>query len=96
MLGHSRMVNNDQIVDCLERGWIVVVPNHRLSPQVDIYAGPIQDVRDLLHWIRSGELDRSIATSGSELRSDLNSILAFGTSAGGTISLSLVRFLQSF
>jgi acetyl esterase/lipase len=91
MLGHSNMVNKDQVQDCLDRGWIVVVPNHRLSPQVDIFEGPVQDTRDLLAWIHDGKLDDVIAKeSSSAVRSDLEKVVAFGTSAGGTLALSLV------
>lgn len=91
MLGHSRMVNKDQIEDCLNRGWIVVVPDHRLCPQVDIFEGPVQDIRDLLHWIQNGELNKIISekTSGAVF-CDVDRIVAFGTSAGGTLALCLV------
>jgi acetyl esterase/lipase len=94
MLGHSDMVNKDQVQDCVERGWIVVVPNHRLCPQVDLLEGPVQDIRDLLSWIYKGELDRVIAEKGSSVKSDLDKVVAFGTSAGGTLSLCLVCLLS--
>jgi acetyl esterase/lipase len=90
MLGASSMVNNDQIIDCLERGWIVVVPDHRLCPQVDILEGPIQDIRDLSSWIHSGKLDDELSHYGSELCCDLEKVIAFGTSAGGHLAMSLV------
>lgn len=95
MLGHSRMVSKDQIRDCLDRGWIVVVPNHRLCPQVNILEGPIQDCRDLLRWIYDGHLDAVLAgkEDTAKFSCDLDRVIAFGTSSGGTIALSLVRFL---
>jgi acetyl esterase/lipase len=91
MLGSSLMVNNDQIIDCLERGWIVVVPNHRLCPQFNLLEGPITDIRDLSSWIHAGRLDEQLEKFGSSLRCDLFKVIAFGTSAGGHLSLCLVR-----
>ncbi|KAI1694095.1 hypothetical protein Ddc_22353 [Ditylenchus destructor] len=41
IVGSARMVNQDQIEHCLERGWIMVVPNHRLCPGVDLLEGPL-------------------------------------------------------
>ncbi|KAF4992352.1 hypothetical protein FDECE_13741 [Fusarium decemcellulare] len=90
MLGSSKMVNKDQIQDCIDRGWIVLAPNHRLSPQVNILEGPIQDSRDLLEWIYSGELQGVISSStGTPYLVDLDHVFAFGTSAGGTLALCL-------
>lgn len=88
MLGHSRMVSLPQVEDCLGRGWIVVVPNHRLCPGVNILEGPMQDIRDLLTWIQDGQLDSILSTHG--YRADLDNIAAFGTSSGGHLALSLV------
>jgi acetyl esterase/lipase len=93
MLGHSGMVNKDQIQDCLDRGWIVVVPDHRLCPQVEI-SEIVDDIRDLLRWIQSGRLDGILAKeSKSSVQCDLERVIAFGTSAGGHLSLCLVSSL---
>lgn len=94
MLGASEMVNRDQIKDCIDRGWIVVVPNHRLCPQVDLLEGPIQDCRDLLAWIYDGGLGRSIHENSHAHGCDLDHVFSFGTSAGGHLSLCLVRPLD--
>ncbi|KAH1692716.1 hypothetical protein KXX35_006980 [Aspergillus fumigatus] len=88
MLGHSRMVSTPQVNDCLGRGWIVVVPNHRLCPGVNLLEGPMQDIRDLLAWIHAGHLDTVLAQYGP-YRSDLENVAAFGTSSGGHLALSL-------
>lgn len=80
MLGSSRMINQDQVRDCLKRGWVVLAPNHRLCPQVDLLEGPVQDCRDLLSWIYAGELGEIIDTSR---------VFAFGTSSGGTLAMCL-------
>ncbi|ORY69550.1 Alpha/Beta hydrolase protein [Pseudomassariella vexata] len=89
MLGSSSMVNNDQINDCLSRGWIVVVPNHRLCPQVNLLEGPMQDSRDLLAWIYDGGLQRVIGEQSKPHQVDLDHVFAFGTSSGGHLALSL-------
>ncbi|KAL5358907.1 alpha/beta-hydrolase [Aspergillus floccosus] len=89
MLGHSRMVSMPQIDDCLARNWIVVVPNHRLCPQVNILDGPISDCRDLLQWIYAGQLDAYLQSQNKPHRVDHQRVMAFGTSSGGTLALSL-------
>ena len=91
MLGNSRMVSPTQIDDCLNRGWIVLVPNHRLCPQVDVLEGPITDIRDLLAWVYNGDLDSVL--EGRGVKTDLENVAAFGTSSGGTLALCLVGFL---
>ena len=91
MLGSSKMVNLDQVQDCLDRGWIILAPNHRLCPQVNLLEGPIQDCRDLLSWVHDGSLEKFIGDSNVETyKLDLEHVFAFGTSSGGTLALSLV------
>jgi acetyl esterase/lipase len=94
MLGHSRMVSLPQVNDCLERGWIVLVPNHRLCPGVNLLEGPMQDIRDLLSWVYDGHLDAVLNEQGA-YRADLLNVAAFGTSSGGHLALGLVSELQS-
>lgn len=79
MLGSSKMVNLDQVQDCLDRGWIVLAPNHRLCPQVNLLEGPIQDCRDLLSWVYDGGLARFIdGLSAGARRLDLEHVLRSG------------------
>ncbi|KAK0654900.1 Alpha/Beta hydrolase protein [Cercophora newfieldiana] len=91
MLGSSEMVNSDQVQDCLDRGWIVVAPNHRLCPQVDLLEGPIGDCRACLAWIYDGGLGDAISkeTKSVTYTLDLDHVFAFGTSSGGTLALCL-------
>ncbi|PKS06015.1 hypothetical protein jhhlp_007849 [Lomentospora prolificans] len=92
MLGSSDLVNKDQVQDCLNRGWIVLVPNHRLCPQVNLLEGPMRDCRDLLAWIHDGGLAKAISgQTATPYAIDHDRIMAFGTSSGGTLALSLVR-----
>ncbi|KAF1982741.1 alpha/beta-hydrolase [Aulographum hederae CBS 113979] len=91
MLGHSAMVNPDQVDDMRLRGWIVVAAEHRLCPQIDILEGPITDARDLLACIYDGGLDKELQardeTKGFGV--DMERVCAFGTSSGGTLALAL-------
>lgn len=94
MLGDSRMVSIPQVTDCVNRGWIVVVPNHRLCPQVDIYDGPLRDIRDCLEWVYAEDgLDEFLKTQG-EYQVDREKVMAFGTSSGGMLALGLVSILH--
>ena len=96
MLGDSRMISIPQVNDCLSRGWIVVVPNHRLCPQVDIRDGPLCDVRDCLEWVYdSNGLEGFLqSTQGLEgYRVDRERVMAFGTSSGGMLALGLVSLI---
>lgn len=90
MLGSSRMVNQDQIRDCLSRGWVVISPNHRLCPQVNVLEGPMQDCRDLLSWIYDGSLSQALGDQQQRVNLDLDRVYATGTSSGGTLALALV------
>ncbi|KAI9662342.1 MAG: hypothetical protein M1821_008509 [Bathelium mastoideum] len=85
------MVSSDQIQDCQDRGWIVVVPEHRLCPQVNILEGPVADCRDLLEWIYAGNLNEELAKNATtaSFRVDDERVITFGTSSGGTLALAL-------
>lgn len=96
MLGDSCMISIPQVNDCLSRGWIVVVPNHRLCPQVNIRDGPLRDVRDCLEWIYSDDgLGGFLRESeeGKEYAVDKEKVMAFGTSSGGMLACGLVGLL---
>ncbi|KAJ5895601.1 hypothetical protein N7495_007292 [Penicillium taxi] len=89
MLGHSRMISMSQVDDCLARGWIVLAPNHRLCPGVNLLEGPMQDIRSLLAWVYEGHLDNFLSEQAQPFRADLDNVAAFGTSSGGHLALSL-------
>ncbi|KAF2668883.1 alpha/beta-hydrolase [Microthyrium microscopicum] len=89
MVGASSMINKDQIKDCLDRKWIVVSPNHRLCPQVDVLEGPMTDIRDFLAWIYDGNLDKELKNAGLEVSVNKDKVMSFGTSSGGHLALSL-------
>ncbi|KAL4945922.1 hypothetical protein BDV06DRAFT_218817 [Aspergillus oleicola] len=102
MLGHSGLVSLAQVSDCLGRGWIVVSPNHRLCPGVDVTA-LMEDVRDLLGWCYGefdceglegkqgldGVLEGVEKEKGRKYKVDKDRVMAMGTSSGGFLALSL-------
>lgn len=90
------MVSRPQISDCLSRGWIVLVPNHRLCPGVDVLQGPMRDIRDFLAWVYTGCLDDELRKLRRGFRADLERVVAFGTSSGGMLALGLVCLLPLF
>jgi acetyl esterase/lipase len=92
MLGNSRMVSISQIQDCLDRNWIVVVPDHRICPGVNILDGPVEDCRDLLSWVYTGGLEGFLQEQGTQYEVDGEKAMAFGTSSGGFLALSLVCY----
>lgn len=97
MLGDSSLISTSQVTDCLNRGWIVVAPNHRLCPQVDISDGPLMDVRDCLGWVfaHGQGLEGFLKTRGLEgYAVDRERVMGFGTSSGGMLALSLVCHLS--
>ncbi|KAI3393412.1 hypothetical protein diail_4307, partial [Diaporthe ilicicola] len=87
IFGSSRLINADQVRDCLSRDWIVLSPQFRLCPQVDILEGPIGDTRACLAWVHSGDLDRELGAYG--LSADLDRVASYGMSSGGSIALCL-------
>ncbi|KAB8227441.1 Alpha/Beta hydrolase protein [Aspergillus alliaceus] len=90
MLGNSRMVSIPQIQDCLSRNWVVVVPNHCLCPGVNILEGPVEDCWGLLALVYEGILEEFLRDQGSTwVGVDVEKVMAFGTSSGGFLALSL-------
>ncbi|KAL4801944.1 Alpha/Beta hydrolase protein [Aspergillus unguis] len=97
ILGHSKLVSFAQIQDCLSRGWIVVCPNHRLCPGVNLKDGPLADTRDFLSWVyaSNGGLDSVLENfdaengKGTRYRVDKDRVMALGTSSGGFLALGL-------
>jgi len=90
MLGHSKMNNVDIIEDCLERGWIVLSIEHRLCPGVNVFEGPMTDVKDVYLWIKEGGLAKGMQDASCSVEPDPDRVMVMGTSAGGHLALSLV------
>jgi acetyl esterase/lipase len=92
MLGHAGINSKDQIQDCTERGWVVLAIEHRLCPGVNLFDGPMTDVRDALSWAQNGGLAKVLEEHGEKTRVDEDRVMVMGTSSGGHLALSTVCF----
>lgn len=92
VLGSSDMVPKTQIAYLVARGFVVVVPEYRLCPQISVLEGPVQDAKDVLAW--SQESLPSIMNE-KDVRVDPRKIVAMGHSAGGMLALVTVGSLPS-
>ncbi|KAH7073450.1 alpha beta-hydrolase [Paraphoma chrysanthemicola] len=87
VLGSSAMVPKSQISYLAQRGFVVVVPEYRLCPQVGLYEGPIQDAKDVLVWCRE-ELPALLKEKNVGVEIDTMKVVAMGHSAGGHLALT--------
>ncbi|KAK6835465.1 hypothetical protein RU639_001737 [Aspergillus parasiticus] len=78
------VVPKSEISALTELGFVVLVPNYRLCPQISVFNGPIADSRDCLVWA-ANELPGLLQNESVEV--DPNRIVAMGHSAGGTLAL---------
>jgi acetyl esterase/lipase len=88
-MGHPDMNPKAQIEDSLQRGWIVLAPDHRLCPQLNILEGPMGDIRSLHAWVHSGALDSELWSRGIPLAVAKDKIIATGSASGGHACLGL-------
>ncbi|KAL2831859.1 Alpha/Beta hydrolase protein [Aspergillus pseudoustus] len=89
LMGHPSMNPKAQIEDALERGWIVLAPDHRLCPQVTILDGPMGDIRSLHAWVHGGLLDAELKLRSIPLAAARDKIIATGSASGGHGCLGL-------
>ena len=82
------VVPKSEISTLTDLGFVVLVPNYRLCPQISVFNGPIADSRDCLVWA-ANELPGLLQNESVEV--DRNRIVAMGHSAGGTLALLMVR-----
>ena len=85
-MGTAAMIPRNQIANLVARGFVVVTPEYRLSPQVSLYDGPIQDAKDVLRWCQDalpGLLQKS-----HSINVDASRIVVMGHSAGGMLALT--------
>lgn len=88
-MGHPRMNPKVQIQDALDRGWIILAPDHRLCPQVNILEGPIGDIRFLHQWVHAGHLDTELSLRSFAFSVDKEKIVASGIASGAHSCLCL-------
>jgi len=88
VIGSALHVPGAQIKYLTRHGFVVVAPDYRLCPQVDVWNGPVQDCLNLYAWIISGGLQQSLMEYRISL--DESRIVLFGHSVGGTLCQILV------
>jgi acetyl esterase/lipase len=79
------MIPLRQITHLTSRSFIVVTPEYRLCPQVDLYSGPLQDAKDVYSWCHSA-LPALLAPHN--VHADGARIVVLGHSAGGGMALT--------
>lgn len=85
VLGSTDLIPRNQIAGLVGRGFIVVIPEYRLCPQVSLFDGPIQDAKDVYRWCQF-ELPRLL--KDVNVQADGSRIVAMGHSAGGQLALT--------
>jgi acetyl esterase/lipase len=84
MIGSSEIVPQPQIDWLVSHGFLVVIPNYRLAPQVN-GATSMADSVEAYDWATSGLADIMRSQHGVDV--DATSIAVMGHSSGGTIAL---------
>jgi acetyl esterase/lipase len=69
-------------------GFVAVVPNYRLCPHVDVWAGPVQDCINFYNWIVLGKLQDGL--DKHHIKIDVSKVVIFGHSTGATMAQFLV------
>ena len=83
------MIPAPEITALISLGFVVLVPEYRLCPQVSISDGPVADAKDCLAWARTS-LPRLLEAETGVLV-DANRVVAMGQSSGANLALHLVR-----
>jgi acetyl esterase/lipase len=86
-VGSKEMVPKPQIDSLTELGFVVIIPNYRLCPQISVFDGPVADAKDALIWSRT-KLPGLLSEEGIIV--DPERVAALGHSAGGGLALLLV------
>ena len=85
VIGNAEVVPKIQIQYLVDRNFVVVIPNYRLSPQVSAVDGAIADAENVLGWCTSGGLAKQLPPGSVSL--DTSKIVTMGHSAGGMLAL---------
>ncbi|KAK7756048.1 putative secondary metabolism biosynthetic enzyme [Diatrype stigma] len=76
-----------QIEVLLERGFLPVSIDYRLSPEMNISEGPMVDICDALYWARNTLPHLQLPQPGLEI--DGNKVVVVGWALGGQLAMSL-------
>ncbi|KAL8715590.1 MAG: hypothetical protein Q9220_000926 [cf. Caloplaca sp. 1 TL-2023] len=86
-IGSKAFIPPSQISYLASLGFVVVVPNYRLCPQVTALDGPFADTLSVFNWCKK-DLPRLLG-KGHNVAVDASRVAVMGHSAGGTLSLWL-------
>ncbi|KAF7591428.1 hypothetical protein BBP40_001589 [Aspergillus hancockii] len=78
------IVPKSQVCTLARMGFVVVVPNYRLCPQISVFDGPVTDSKDCLLWANN-RLPGLLQDGSVDV--DPRRIVTMGHSAGGTLAL---------
>ncbi|KAF5264219.1 hypothetical protein FOXYS1_5005 [Fusarium oxysporum] len=84
-LGAKEMLNKNYSNKLTELGFVVVSPNYRLAPTINVFDGPVTDVRDAYTWAAS-KLP-ALLEKDANVHVDPKRVVVFGHSCGGTLAL---------
>lgn len=87
--GSKAIVPRIQIEELGRLGFVVVIPNFRLCPQISVYDGPVTDAKDCLLWVQNS-LAGLLATEGDGVLINTNRIVTLGHSSGAALAGLLV------
>jgi acetyl esterase/lipase len=93
VLGNASLIPKSQVSWLTAAGFVVLAPEFRLCPHVDIWAGPVQDCLQFHAWITTGGLQNALGTYSINI--DVERIVVFGHQSGGTLAQILVRLLTN-
>ncbi|KAE8373923.1 hypothetical protein BDV26DRAFT_296474 [Aspergillus bertholletiae] len=89
--GHIMLSRNDirpeQTQLLLQQGFLPISVDYRLCPEVTLANGPMVDVADALHWIRT--VLPTLRLRRSDIKIDGTRVVSVGWSTGGHLALSL-------
>ncbi|MCJ1442178.1 MAG: hypothetical protein MMC23_002671 [Stictis urceolatum] len=85
--GSIDLIPPNQIEALVKLGFVVVLPEYRLCPQVSLFEGPLTDAIESFRWAQN-DLPLLLREKHDVL-TDGKRVVAMGHSAGGTLSLHL-------
>ena len=91
-MGSAMHIPRAQVSWLRKVGFLVVAPEYRLCPHVDVWSGPVQDCVNLYNWVVSGGLQDGLRQSGITV--DIDRISLVGHSVGATLAMIMVSFLN--
>ena len=83
--GSTDMIPKTQITALISLGFVVVLPEYRLCPQVSLYDGAMADAKDCVSWAR--ESLPSLLKQETSIIVNPQKIVTMGHSAGGHLAL---------